>query len=347
MDWDQFDLNPKVIAALKKADIKSIKEILNLSGADLQRLMKLSSADIQCLLKTISHTLRRNSMLTALQLYQDKDHRTSQHQKLSLGCPVLDNLLKGGIPLVGITELAGESSAGKTQISLQLCLCVQYPYKYGGLESGAVYICTEDVFPSKRLQQLIDQQHKLRADVPAEIIQKIKFGNSIFVEHAADLDTFHNCITKRISLLLTRGMVRLVVIDSIAALFRCEFGVSDSVMKARYLQTFGAQLHSLSTRFRTPIISEDISYSAHTCRNPLCFLYSVVDKRVSPALGITWANQLLMRLMVSRISQPEQSSGAVSHHTRSMRTLRVVFAPHLPPSSCYYAVKLEGVKGIK
>lgn len=55
------------------------------------------------------------------------------------------------------------------------------------LTIGAVYICTEDVFPSKRLQQLIDQQHKLRADVPAEVIQKIKFGNSIFVEHAADL----------------------------------------------------------------------------------------------------------------------------------------------------------------
>ncbi|XP_075007084.1 DNA repair protein XRCC3 isoform X2 [Calonectris borealis] len=276
MDWDQFDLNPKVIAALKKADIKSIKEILNLSGADLQRLMKLSSADIQCLLKTVSLTLRRNSMLTALQLYQDKDHLTSQHQKLSLGCSVLDNLLKGGIPLVGITELAGESSAGKTQISLQLCLCVQYPYKYGGLECGAVYICTEDVFPSKRLQQLIDQQHKLRADVPAEIIQKIKFGNSIFVEHAADL-------------------------------------VTDAVSESEAAQ----------------------------CS------WSVVDSRVSPALGITWANQLLMRLMVSRISPPEQSSGVASHHTGSVRTLRVVFAPHLPPSSCYYTVKLEGVKGIK
>ncbi|NXT27051.1 XRCC3 protein, partial [Syrrhaptes paradoxus] len=353
MDWDQFDLNPKVIAALKKADIKSIKEILNLSGADLQRLMKLSSADIQCLLKTVSLTLRRNSMLTALQLYQDKDHLTSQHQKLSLGCSVLDNLLKGGIPLVGITELAGESSAGKTQISLQLCLCVQYPYKYGGLDSGAVYICTEDVFPSKRLQQLINQQHKLRADVPAEIIQKIKFGNSIFVEHAADLDTFHNCITKRISLLLTRGMVRLVVIDSIAALFRCEFGASDSVMKAQYLQTFGAQLHSLSTRFRTPIMC------INQVRQQNCFSFykdhllngwgreEISHNRVSPALGITWANQLLMRLMVSRVSPLEQSSGVASHHTGSVRTLRVVFAPHLPPSFCYYTVKLEGVKGIR
>ncbi|XP_063015935.1 DNA repair protein XRCC3 isoform X2 [Melospiza melodia melodia] len=253
MDWDQFDLNPKTIAALKKADIKSVKEILNLSGADLQRLMKLSSADTQCLLKTVSHTLRRNSMLTALQLYQDKDPVTSQHQKLSLGCAVLDSLLKGGIPLVGITELAGESSAGKTQLGLQLCLCVQYPYKYGGLESGAVYICTEDVFPSKRLQQLIDQQQKLRADVPAEIIQKIRFGNNIFVEQAADLDTFQQCLA-RLSLLLARGMARLVLVDSMAALFRADFGPADAALKARYLQAFGARLHSLSTSFRTPIV---------------------------------------------------------------------------------------------
>ncbi|NXQ24075.1 XRCC3 protein, partial [Alaudala cheleensis] len=341
MDWDQFDLNPKTIAALKKADIKSVKEILNLSGADLQRLMKLSSADIQCLLRTVSHTLRRNSMLTALQLYQDKDHFTSQHQKLSLGCSVLDNLLKGGIPLVGITELAGESSAGKTQIGLQLCLCVQYPYKYGGLESGAVYICTEDVFPSKRLQQLIEQQQKLRADVPAEIIQRIRFGNSIFVEQAADLDTFQQCISRRLSLLLARGMVRLVVIDSMAALFRCEFGAAQAALRARYLQGFGAQLHSLSTRFRTPIV----------CINQVWWLFAScsmgVGSRVTPALGITWSNQLLMRLMLSRAPLPGPAPGTASPCAGSMRTLSVVFAPHLPPSFCYYTVQLEGVKGIK
>ncbi|NXP62637.1 XRCC3 protein, partial [Chloropsis cyanopogon] len=349
MDWDQFDLNPKTIAALKKADIKSVREILNLSGADLQRLMKLSSADIQCLLKTVSHTLRGSSMLTALQLYQDKDHFTSQHQRLSLGCSVLDKLLKGGIPLVGITELAGESSAGKTQISLQLCLCVQYPYQYGGLESGAVYICTEDVFPSKRLQQLIEQQHKLRADVPPEVIQKIRFGNRIFVEQAADLDTFQQCITRRLSLLLARGMARLVVIDSMAALFRCEFGPAESALKARYLQTFGAQLHSLSTRFRTPIMCINQIFHMKSMHAEMCntSFYRVVGSRVTPALGITWSNQLLMRLMVSRASLPGHSPGAAPHCAGSTRTLSVVFAPHLPPSFCYYTVQLEGVKGIK
>ncbi|XP_074986004.1 DNA repair protein XRCC3 isoform X2 [Caretta caretta] len=327
MDWDQFDMNPKVIAAVKK---------------DLQRLTKLSSMDVQCLLKTVSGTLRKSCVLTALQLYKDKDHSTSQHQKLSLGCSLLDGLLRGGIPVVGITELAGESSAGKTQISLQLCLSVQYPYEYGGLESGAVYICTEDIFPNKRLQQLIDQQHKFRADVPLDVIQKIKFGNSVFIEHAADLDTFYNCIAKRISVLLSRGMVRLVVIDSMAALFRCEFGAKDSVMKARYLQTFGAKLHSLSSRFRTPILCINQVTDAVDETDVSQSNFGLLDKNVSPALGLTWSNQLLMRLMASRTTQSEQSPGGALQHTGSvLRTLSVVFAPHLPQSFCCYAVNLE------
>ncbi|KAH0620333.1 hypothetical protein JD844_020632 [Phrynosoma platyrhinos] len=281
MDWDQFDVNPRVIAAIKKA----------------------------------------------LQLFQDK----KQHKKLSLGCPVLDGLLKGGIPLTGITEIAGESSAGKTQIALQLTLSVQYPYKYGGLESGAVYICTEDAFPNKRLQQLIQQQANLRDDVPPNVVQRIKFGNGIFVEHAADLDAFLNCITKRINILLSRGMVRLVIVDSIAALFRCEFGAKDSVLKAKYLQVFGAKLHQLSSKFQIPIV----------CINQV----SCIAQRVAPALGITWSNQLLMRLMASRTIQ---SADDVHQHSRGvLRTLRVVFAPHLPQTFCHYTVNLEGVRGIK
>lgn len=61
------------------------------------------------------------------------------------------------------------------------------PYTLGTLASGAVYICTEDAFPSKRLWQLIEQQHRLRTDVPGELLQRIRFSNHIFIEHAADV----------------------------------------------------------------------------------------------------------------------------------------------------------------
>ncbi|XP_029453902.1 DNA repair protein XRCC3 isoform X2 [Rhinatrema bivittatum] len=254
MDWDQLDLNPRVITAVKKAKIKSMREVLKYSGPDLQRQTKLSILDVQQLLKAVSGALRKITVVTAFQMYHEKHIFTVQHQKLSLGCPILDSFLRGGVPLVGITELAGESSAGKTQMCLQLCLSVQYPGTYGGLDAGAVYICTEDVFPNKRLQQLIGHQHKLRTDVPLDVIKKIKFGDNIFIEHAADIDTLNDCITRRVPILLLRGSVRLIIVDSVAALFRGEFAAKDSAVRAKHLQTLGAKLQNLSCGFQTPIL---------------------------------------------------------------------------------------------
>lgn len=50
---------------------------------------------------------------------------------------------------------------------------------------GAVYICTEDTFPDKRLQQLIALQPRLRTDAPGGVVDKLAFGDRIFIEHAA------------------------------------------------------------------------------------------------------------------------------------------------------------------
>uniref|UniRef100_G3UMW5 X-ray repair cross complementing 3 n=1 Tax=Loxodonta africana TaxID=9785 RepID=G3UMW5_LOXAF len=187
MDVDQLDLNPRIVAAVKKAKLQSAREVLRLSGPDLQRLTGLSGIDARRVLQAASLGLRGSGVFTALQLYQQRARFPVQHQRLSLGCPVLDRLLRGGLPLDGITELAGCSSAGKTQLALQLCLAVQLPQQHGGLEAGAVYICTEDVFPDRRLQQLITHQPRLRAGVPGELLSKVRFGDQIFIEHAADV----------------------------------------------------------------------------------------------------------------------------------------------------------------
>ncbi|XP_016070400.1 PREDICTED: DNA repair protein XRCC3 isoform X2 [Miniopterus natalensis] len=254
MDLDQLDLNPRITAAIKKAKLKSIKEVLHFSGPDLQRLTGLSGPDVQHLLRTVSSHLRGSGVFTALDLHLQKERFPEQHRRLSLGCPVLDGLLGGGLPLAGITELAGRSSAGKTQLALQLCLAVQFPRRHGGLEAGAVYVCTEDAFPNRRLQQLIAQQQCLRADAPAGVVEKIKFGNHIFIEHAANVDTLLECVRRKVPQLLSRGMARLVVIDSVAAPFRCEFDGAASVRRAQALQALGAALCRLSWAFRSPVL---------------------------------------------------------------------------------------------
>lgn len=64
MDLDQLDLNPRIIAAVKKAKLKSAKEVLHYSGPDLQRLTSLSSLDVQQLLRTASSRLRGRGVST-------------------------------------------------------------------------------------------------------------------------------------------------------------------------------------------------------------------------------------------------------------------------------------------
>ena len=46
------------------------------------------------------------------------------------------HLCTGGVLSRGITEIAGESASGKTQVCLQLCLTVQLPISLGGLDGG-------------------------------------------------------------------------------------------------------------------------------------------------------------------------------------------------------------------
>lgn len=91
----------------------------------------------------------------------------------------MDRITGGGLPIRGLTEIAGESGCGKSQICLQLSLCVQLSESCGGLQKSAVYICTEDAFPSKRLSQL------------ASFYQK-RFGikdwmDNIFIEQLSDV----------------------------------------------------------------------------------------------------------------------------------------------------------------
>ena len=61
--------------------------------------------------------------------------------RLSLGTAPLDAFLGGGLRPYGITELAGEAGAGKSQICMQLCATVQLPLALGGLDGGAIMTC--------------------------------------------------------------------------------------------------------------------------------------------------------------------------------------------------------------
>ncbi|XP_056150866.1 DNA repair protein XRCC3 isoform X2 [Lampris incognitus] len=342
MDWEQLEINPRIITAVKRASIKSAREILSLSGPDLQRFTRLSRSDVFHLQAAVAAAHRSHPPVTALQLFRGEFPRLESGRRLSLACPVLDVILRGGLPLSGITELAGQGGVGKSQVALQLCLSVQYPEQYGGLNSGAVYICTEDPFPIRRLQQLIGQQGCLRPEVPQDFFHSLRFSDNIYVEHAADLGALMACVTQRVPILLARGLVRLLVVDSVAALFRSEFLADEAVERSRHLLAFSATLQHLSEQYNTPVfcinqVTDALEGSA-VAQGSL----GLENPKVLPALGLAWANQVMVRLMMVHL----QGTVAMGDQTSTPRRLEVVFAPHLARASCVCGVWKEGVRGL-
>ncbi|XP_035474143.2 DNA repair protein XRCC3 isoform X2 [Scophthalmus maximus] len=333
MNWDQLDLNPRIRAAVRRAALTSVRDTFCVSSLDLQRSTGLDRSDVQQLLGAAAAACRRHAPIPAVLIL-----RGECGLRLTVGCPVLDELLRDGLPAGGVTELSGESGAGKTQLALQLCLCVQYPVQYGGL--NAVYISTEDSFPIRRLQQLIREQSCLRSDVPAALISSLQFTDHVYVEHAADVDALQVCLSRRVPLLLTRGLVRLVVVDSVAALFRSEFQADDWLERNKQLLTFSSALQQLSLEFNTPVLCvnqvTDVFNRSNDTLGPL-------SSSVSPALGLAWANQVMVRLMMQRL----QGSVERGEQSSALRRLEVVFAPHLARGGRDAAVWREGLRGVK
>jgi len=344
-----IDIVQDIAACLRKSRIITINNILALPKEELAAKAHLSDEQISHLYVAISKKVTPYQPCSVYAILNNTSSSCLQHSKISLGCPVLDSTLRGGLLVPGINEISGESGSGKTQIALQICLAIKLK-RENDLQGDSLYISTEDAFPTKRLHQLaMHVQRKFECNVPSLM-------DSIFIEHAADVEDLKALIDQRIPALLKNSNVRLIVIDSIAALFRVEYTLNENIERSRALAELGQKLHKISHEYSTAIV----------CINQISDVISddgkgevVGGKKVVPALGLAWSNAVTVRLLVMRtpytLSQMENSSanndkassGATLNRTDPVvRKLSVLFAPHIPKNQCHYVVEEEGVRGI-
>ncbi|KAG5969874.1 hypothetical protein E4U58_000967 [Claviceps cyperi] len=140
--------------------------------------------------------------------------------------PLLDAPLAGGIPTSSITEITGESGAGKTQLLLTLCLAVQLPPPHG-LSKQALYISTESGLATRRLAQMLSshpllQQANDDSDVSPSSRLRPSLDN-ILSTVTPDLESQDHILEYQVPVLLARHNIGLLVIDSVAANYRAEF----------------------------------------------------------------------------------------------------------------------------
>jgi RecA/RadA recombinase len=160
---------------------------------------------------------------TALNLFSEK-------QMLHVGCYSIDAHLGGGIDVGGITEICGESATGKTQFCFQLCCHVQLPIAFGGLDGSAVYICTESQVSTERLREIAnyitEKQDNFEIDWD--------LCDNIFIKQSGSCEILLKDL-ETLSPLIESKSVKLIVIDSIAAILRSEFDSSKIIQRNDFL----------------------------------------------------------------------------------------------------------------
>ncbi|CAO3615529.1 unnamed protein product [Cunninghamella blakesleeana] len=134
--------------------------------------------------------------------------------KISTGSSQLDALLGGGIQTMAITEVFGEYRTGKTQLAHTLCVQVQLPIHSGGANGKAAFIDTEGTFRPERIRSIAERFGVDGDDCLDNIIIARAWNSDHQMELMAD-------IAARFA--EEKGIYRLLVIDSIISLFRCDY----------------------------------------------------------------------------------------------------------------------------
>ncbi|KAI5480536.1 hypothetical protein MNV49_000232 [Pseudohyphozyma bogoriensis] len=101
----------------------------------------------------------------------------------------LDVLLGNGVRLGSITEIAGQSAAGKSHLCLQLSLTVQLARELSGLSGGTIFISSEGHMPSPRLLQLASSLiSRLPTSSPDNSRSKWDYLDNIHASKAQDVE---------------------------------------------------------------------------------------------------------------------------------------------------------------
>ncbi len=163
-----------------------------------------------------------------------------EHARLSTGTVVMDKLLNGGFEKDIITTIYGPSSSGKTNICI---ICAINCVKLG---KKVIYVDTEGGFSIERFKQL-DGEYKET------------FDNMIFIKPTNFEE--QKRIFEKLKEMLNES-IGLIIIDSIAMLYRLELGKSEAYDVNKELGTQLAYLTEIARKMNIPVVLTNQVYSS-------------------------------------------------------------------------------------
>lgn len=226
----------------------TVVEFLTLKPAELTKMLPRSITDIA------------NFQQALMAEYRQHIFEVSGPQAVSLedepftfttGDEGIDELLEGGLRTHGITEIFGSSSTGKSQLLMQLALCIQLSKEAGGLDGKCVYITTEGDLPTRRLDEMI----RLKAQQPG--YERVSQDN-IFTVNCNDLVNQEHILNVQLPILIERNRdIKLIVVDSISHHVRVELerkSFKDSQDNRHYVDKMAQNLLNFAVKYSLAVV---------------------------------------------------------------------------------------------
>ncbi|XP_056693228.1 DNA repair protein RAD51 homolog 2 isoform X2 [Spinacia oleracea] len=324
---------PKSIANVFAArNVKTAKDALSLTEFELMELLDVGLAEVTSAVAYISEMVCP-PFETALSLLEQRVQNEHLAGHLPTRLKGLDKALCGGIPFGVVTELVGPAGIGKTQFCLKLALLASLPTSYGGLDGQVIYIDVESKFSSRRM---IEIGSKSFPEVFYREGMAKEMAGRILVLQPSSLPEFTDSL-QQIKVLLLQNKLKLLIIDSMAALVSGEFEQTNNP-RQHPLAWHISFIKSLAELSRIPIIvtnqvrsqthGDSLFSFQHTMQsrpdNPSRF-----DSHLIAALGIHWAHAVSIRLIL------EVRSG--------QRYLKIAKSPISPPLQFCFEITASGI----
>ncbi|GMG35908.1 unnamed protein product [Ambrosiozyma monospora] len=232
-------INASDITKLKAAGVYSISTVLATTRRNLCKIRGLSETKVEKIKEAANKIMKTGFIPASIQA--DIRKRVI---KISTGCKAFDEMLGGGISTMSTTEVFGEFRTGKTQLAHTLCVTAQLPKEMGGAEGKVAYIDTEGTFRPERIREIA-----ARFDIDGDTcLNNISYVRALNSEH-------QNELVEQLGQYLSEGGYKLIIVDSIIALFRVDYsGRGELGERQQKLNQHLSRLGRLSEDFNLAVL---------------------------------------------------------------------------------------------
>ena len=210
------------------------KKLLEIKGFSEARVKKVQDA--------CARVAPENTFMSGTECFATRQKLV----RLTTGSSQIDDALYGGIEWGSLTELFGEARVGKTQLLHTLAVTTQLDLAQGGGAGKVLYIDTEGCFRPERIS-MIAERFGIRAE---------DCLNNILVARVHTHDKQMQACHEAGQLIVQEGEpVRLLIIDSITALFRSEYsGRGELATRQQRLAVHLRCLQNIASEFNVAVV---------------------------------------------------------------------------------------------